>query len=369
MASIGPGPFCAMMLADHGADVIRVDRAKDGLTLVDERLDVMNRSRRSIVADLKTPEGVQLVRDLVKTADGVIEGFRPGVMERLGLGPDVLLADNPKLVYGRMTGWGQNGPYAQLPGHDINYISLAGALHSFGEKGGKPILPLNLVGDFGGGGLMLAFGMVTAILNARATGKGQVVDCAMTDGVAALMAMVWSFVNAGHWTDERGTFLLDGSAPFYDSYETADGKYISLGSIEPQFYAAMRSALEIDQDPDFDVQHDRSKWPAQKARIAALIKAKTRDEWCAQLEASDVCFAPILGVAEAPDHPHNRARGTYVNVDGMTQPAPAPRFLGTPAATPRATARRGTHAAEILAELGYDEAQRAPFLGQPGDGR
>jgi alpha-methylacyl-CoA racemase len=362
IAGIGPGPFCAMMLADQGADVIRVDRPGGGTVTVDPALDVMNRSRRSIVADLKTAEGKQLVRDLAKTADGVIEGFRPGVMERLGLGPEVLLADNPKLVYGRMTGWGQDGPYAQLPGHDINYIALAGALHCIGEAGGKPVVPLNLIGDFGGGGLMLAYGMVTGILSARASGKGQVIDCAMTDGVAALTAMVWSFINSKRWSDERGVSLLDGGAPFYDSYETSDGKYISLGSIEPQFYAEMRRALGIDTDTDFDVQHDKSRWPAQKAKVAAIIRSRTRQDWCDRMETSDVCFAPILSMQEAAEHPHAQARGTFVKVDGHVQPAPAPRFLGTPAGAPRPVSKPGAQTAEILAELGYDDARGAVFL-------
>lgn len=362
IAGIGPGPFCAMMLADHGAEIIRVDRPGGGTTLVDPALDVMNRSRRSIVADLKSDEGKQLVRDLVKTADGLIEGFRPGVMERLGLGPDVLLADNPKLVYGRMTGWGQNGPYARMPGHDINYIALAGALHSIGEAGGKPVVPLNLIGDFGGGGLMLAFGMVTGILGTRSSGKGQVIDCAMTDGVPALMAMVWSFINSNRWNDERGVSLLDGGAPFYDSYETADGKYVSLGAIEPQFYAEMRRALGIENETLFDAQHDRGKWPEQKARIAEIIKGATRDHWCERMEAKDICFAPVLSMSEVSDHPHMVARNTFIEVGGKLQPAPAPRFLGMPQVTPRPASAPGAQAAEILAELGYDAARAQAFM-------
>ena len=347
LAGIGPGPFAAMMLADHGATVIRVDRPK---TRIDSR-DPLLRNRTIMGVDLKDPAGIAVVRDLCRSADGLIEGFRPGVTERLGLGPDVLLADNPKLVYGRMTGWGQTGPYAAAAGHDINYVALAGALHAFGRAGEKPTPPINLVGDFGGGGMMLAFGMVAA-LHAAKTGAGQVIDAAMTDGAAVLMSMIWGFRANGLWSDERGTNLLDTGAHFYDTYATADGKWVSIGSIEPQFYAELRRLTGLDADPDFDAQMDRAAWPALKDKLTALFLTRSRDDWCAILETTDVCFAPVLSMAEAPDHPHNAARGTFVTAGGVVQPAPAPRYSATATATPAmATAFAG---AAVLAALGYD---------------
>jgi alpha-methylacyl-CoA racemase len=330
LAGIGPGPFAAMMLADHGAEVIRIDRPG---ARVDAR-DPLLRSRRLIGVDLKSPEGKAKVRELVKTADGLIEGFRPGVTERLGLGPDVLLADNPKLVYGRMTGWGQTGPYAQAAGHDINYIALAGALHAYGRAGEKPTPPINMVGDFGGGGMMLAFGMVSALLHAQKTGQGQVIDTAMTDGAAVLMSMIWGFRANGIWRDERGVNMLDTGAHFYDTYETADGKWISIGSIEPQFYAELRRLAGLTEDKDFDAQMLMPEWPRLKEKLTALFKTKSRDAWCALMEMTDVCFAPVLSMAEAPSHPHNAARGTFIEVDGVMQPAPAPRYSVTQTATP-----------------------------------
>ncbi len=333
LAGIGPGPFCGMMLADHGAEVIRVDRPGARIDVRDPLL----RSRRLIGVDLKSPDGIALVRELVKSADGLIEGFRPGVTERLGLGPDVLLADNPKLVYGRMTGWGQTGPYAQAAGHDINYIALAGALHGYGRAGEKPTPPINMVGDFGGGGMMLAFGMVSALLHAQKTGAGQVIDCAMTDGAAVLMSMIWGFRANGIWADERGVNLLDTGAHFYDTYETADGKWLSIGSIEPQFYAELRRLAGLADDKDFDAQMDRAAWGPLKARLTALFLKKTRDQWCALMEMTDVCFAPVLSMAEAPGHPHNAARGTFIEVGGVTQPAPAPRYSVTGTAAPAMT--------------------------------
>jgi alpha-methylacyl-CoA racemase len=333
LAGIGPGPFAAMMLADHGAEVIRIDRPG---ARIDAR-DPLLRSRRLIGVDLKSPEGKAKVRELVKTADGLIEGFRPGVTERLGLGPDVLLADNPRLVYGRMTGWGQFGPYAQAAGHDINYIALAGALHAYGRAGEKPTPPINMVGDFGGGGMMLAFGMVSALLHAKTTGQGQVIDAAMTDGAATLMSMIWGFKANGIWSDDRGTNLLDTGAHMYDTYETSDGKWISIGSLEPQFYAELRRLAGLTEDKDFDAQMDRSQWGPLKAKLTALFLAKTRDEWCALMEMTDVCFAPVLSLAEAPSHPHNAARGTFIEVDGVMQPAPAPRYSLTVNDTPRMT--------------------------------
>ena len=302
-----------------------------------------------IGVDLKTAEGVAVVRDLCRSADGLIEGFRPGVTERLGLGPEVLLADNPKLVYGRMTGWGQTGPYAAAAGHDINYIALAGALHAFGRADEKPTPPINMVGDFGGGGMMLAFGMVTALLHAARTGEGQVIDAAMTDGAAVLMSMIWGFRANGMWSDERGTNLLDTAAHFYDTYETADGKWIAIGSIEPQFYAELRRLTGLDADPAFDAQMDRRQWPALKETLTALFLTRTRDAWCAVMEMTDVCFAPVLGMAEAPAHPHNAARATFVDAGGVTQPAPAPRYsVSTTAAPTMTTAYSG---AAVLAGL------------------
>ncbi len=360
MAGIGPGPFAGMMLADHGAEVIRVDRP--GRQAPEP---VLGRNRKSIIANLKTPEGVAVVRDLAKTADGFFEGLRPGVMERLGLGPDVLLADNPKLVYGRMTGWGQTGPYAHAAGHDINYISLAGALHAYGRKGEKPTPPINMVGDFGGGGMMLAFGMVSAILGARASGKGQVIDCAMTEGAAVLMGMIWGFKGLGNWKDERGTNMLDTAAHFYDSYECADGKYISIGSIEPQFYAELRRLTGLDADADFDAQMDQSQWPALKKKITALFLSKPRAHWCELMEMTDVCFAPVLSLTEAPAHPHNQARGTFVEVGGMVQPMPAPRYSQTDTGTPRPAPKAGADTQELLSALGYD-ANRIASLKSAG---
>ena len=322
LAGIGPGPFCGMMLADHGAAVIRVDRP--GAT-PDPR-DPLLRGRQSINLDLKSPDDIAKLRELVKTADGLIEGFRPGVMERLGIGPDILLGDNPKLVYCRMTGWGQTGPYAPAAGHDINYIALSGVLGAIGRADEKPVPPINLVGDFGGGAMMLAFGVVSGLLAVRNGAPGQVIDCAMTDGSALLMTMMWGFRASGMWADERGVNLLDGGAPFYDTYETADGGYVAIGSIEPQFYALLRDKLDLIGDPLFDAQFDRARWPAQKERLTAIFKTKSRDEWCALMEGTDVCFAPVLSMAEAARHPHNAARGTFVERDGVLQPAPAPRF-------------------------------------------
>ncbi len=348
MAGIGPGPFAGMMLADHGAEVIRVDRP--GRQAPEP---VLGRSRRSIVVDLKSPDGVAVVRDLARTADGLIEGLRPGVMERLGLGPEVLLGDNPRLVYGRMTGWGQTGPYAQAAGHDINYIALAGALHAYGRAGEKPTPPINMVGDFGGGGMLLAFAMVAAILHARGSGEGQVIDCAMTEGAAVLMGMIWGFRGLGAWKDERGVNLLDTGAHFYDSYACADGRYIAIGSIEPQFYAELRRLTGLDADPAFDAQMDQAQWPALKTKLAALFATQPRDHWCRLMEMTDVCFAPVLSMAEAPMHPHNVARGTFGEVGGMVQPMPAPRYSATATAAPTPQPAPGADTEALLAELGY----------------
>ena len=336
IAGMGPAPFCGMMLADHGAEVIRVERPNAGPGfLPGPGADILARSRRTVTADLKSAEGVAAVRALCRDADGVIEGFRPGVMERLGLGPDVLLADNPSLVYGRMTGWGQDGPLAQTAGHDINYIAIAGNLHTYGRAGEKPTPPINAIGDFGGGGMLLAFAMVSAILHARGGGPGQVVDCAMVDGSAILAAMTWSFHGAGQWQDARGTNLLDTGAPFYDSYETADGKYVAIGALEAQFWRELRQRLGADGEALPADHMDRAGWPAIRATLDALFRTRTQRQWSELFEGSDACFAPVLSLADAPHHPHNRARGTFVTVDGVLQPAPAPRYSRTPLATPR----------------------------------
>ncbi|MFN6935177.1 MAG: CaiB/BaiF CoA transferase family protein [Tsuneonella sp.] len=355
-AGIGPGPFCGMMLADHGAEVIRIDRAsgsRGGSQPVTSK-DVLARSRKSIAIDLKSAEGVALARKLAASADGIIEGFRPGVMERLGLGPDELLKDNPKLVYGRMTGWGQTGPYAPYAGHDINYIALAGALAHFGRAGGKPTPPINMVGDFGGGGMMLAFGMVAALLNVARGGEGQVIDCAMTDGTAVLMSMMHGMKAMGVWSENLGVNMLDTGAHFYDTYETADGKFVSIGSIEPQFYAELRRLAGLADDPDFDAQHDKRQWGALKDKLSALFKTKTRSEWDALMEHTDICYAPVLTMGEAVEHPHNRARGTFVEVGGEMQPAPAPRYSVTGTATPVPAPMPGDHSDDVLASLGLD---------------
>ncbi len=329
-AGIGPGPFTGMMLADHGARVIRIDRpgtAERGALKFDASL----RNREHVELDLKSDEGRAQVLDLVREADGLIEGFRPGVLERLGLGPDILLGVNPRLVVGRMTGWGQDGPMAHAAGHDINYIALSGALHAYGREGQKPTPPLNAVGDFGGGGMMLAFGMLAGILSAKSTGKGQVIDCAMVDGAALLSTMFYGLHSIGRWVDERGKNILDTGAAYYETFETSDGKFISLGPIEAQFYAELLERLGVAGDPDFAQQNDRAAWPRMKERLTQIFLQKTRDEWCELLEGSDVCFAPVLSLAEAPKHPHNVARGTFIEEAGIVQPAPAPRFSATPA--------------------------------------
>ncbi len=360
IAGIGAGPFCAMMLADMGADVVRVDRASAvrGGDPEDPPRDLLNRGRRSIGIDLKSLEGVETVLSLADGADALVEGFRPGVAERLGIGPQDCQARNPRLVYGRMTGWGQDGPYAGAAGHDINYIALAGALHGIGRRGEAPVPPLNLVGDFGGGGMYLAFGMVCALLEAQSSGRGQVVDAAMVDGAASLMTLFFGMAGAGLWSGERGTNLLDTGAHFYNVYETADGGYISLGPIEPQFYAELRERLGL-HGPEWDQQMDRAAWPELTDELAAVMSQRTRAEWCELLEGTDACFAPVLSPAEAPEHPHNRERGTFVEVAGTLQPGPAPRFSRTPGAIRRPPPHAGQHTDEILAELGLDSDEAA----------
>jgi alpha-methylacyl-CoA racemase len=325
MAGIGPAPFCGMLLADMGAEILRIER-KGVRSFLD--IGTLNRGRRSVALDLKDPASARTVLALIANADALIEGFRPGVMERLGLGPEVCIARNPRLVYGRMTGWGQFGPLATAAGHDINYIALSGALHAIGSAGGPPIPPLNLVGDFGGGGMLLAFGLVCALLEAQQSGQGQVVDAAMTDGAALLMAAIYDMHSQGSWRDERGSNLLDGGAHFYGTYACSDGKYVAIGSLEPQFYALLLERSGI-TDPEFQSQRDQEQWPQLKIKLSEIFKTKTRAEWSALLEGTDVCFAPVLDLGEAPDHPHNQARRTFVDVDGVVQPAPAPRFSRT----------------------------------------
>lgn len=352
---IGPGPFCGMMLADHGAEVIRIDRAGGSQPMGTK--DVLARGRKSIALNLKSEAGVGLARKLCRGADGLIEGFRPGVMERLGLGPDELLTDNPGLVYGRMTGWGQTGPYAPYAGHDINYIALAGALAHFGRAGDKPTPPINMVGDFGGGGMMLAFGMAAALLNVARGGQGQVIDAAMTDGAAVLMAMIHGMKNIGAWSEEAGTNMLDTGAHFYDTYETADGKFVSIGSIEPQFYAELRRLAGLEDDAEFDAQHDPARWPALKEKLASLFRTRRREDWDAIFEHTDVCYAPVLTMSEAARHPHNIARGTFAEVGGDTQPAPAPRYSRTATAAPEPAPALGRDTDAILKSLGIGESE------------
>jgi alpha-methylacyl-CoA racemase len=354
LAGIGPGPMGAMLLGDMGADVVRVDRATPGAMehLADPRHAVHNRSRRSIAVDLRKPEGARVVLRLAAGADGLIEPFRPGVAERLGIGPGPCLEANPRLVYGRMTGWGQEGPLAPAAGHDINYIALTGLLHAIGRAGERPVPPLNLVGDFGGGGMLLAFGMVCGLLEAQRSGRGQVVDAAMVDGAALLFGAIFGMHAAGRWADERGVNLLDSGAHFYEVYETGDGKFVAVGALEPQFYALLLEKTGLAGEP-LPSQMDRARWPEMKQRLAAVFKTRTRDEWCALMEGTDVCFAPVLSIAEAPHHHHARARAGYVDVDGVAQPAPAPRFSRTPAEVTSAAPRRGAHTDEILREHGF----------------
>ncbi len=347
-AGIGPGPFCGMLLSDLGADVVRIDRKGGGRG---SKFDVTARGRRSVALDLKTPEAVEACLTLMEGADAAFEGFRPGVMERLGLGPEVALKRNPKLVFGRMTGWGQFGPLAQAAGHDINYIAITGALAAIGLDD-KPIPPLNLVGDFGGGALYLAFGLLAGIISARATGQGQVVDCAMTDGSASLMSMFYGMLASGAWREGREANLLDGGAHFYGTYQCKDDRWVSLGSIEPQFYALLLEKAGLD-DAQFKQQMSRDDWPELKSKLAAVIKTKTRDEWTALMEGTDVCFGPVMGLKEAATHPHNAARETFVTIDGVVQPAPAPRFSATPGAIQAPPPAIGADNEAALSDWGF----------------
>ena len=370
LAGIGPGPFAGMMLADMGADVIRVDRAQSVRDNPGPNpYDVLGRGRRSVGVDLKHAEGREAVLRLVEQADALIEGFRPGVTERLGLGPQDCLARNPKLIYGRMTGWGQEGPYAAAAGHDINYIALSGTLGMIGRAGERPLPPLNLVGDFGGGGMLLAYGVVCALLETSRSGQGQVIDAAMVDGAALLAAMIHGLRASGLWTEVRGTNMLDTGAFYYEVYETSDGGYISLGSIEPQFYDVMTQLTGLAGDVDgfgpMAEQSDRASWPQMKDRLAALIKTKTREEWCRLLEGTDACFAPVLEPGEAPQHPHNQIRGTFVERLGVTQPAPAPRFSRTAPEISGPPPGAGMHTDDALEAWGFgpDEISKLREVG------
>lgn len=355
VGGIGPGPFCGMMLSDMGADIIRVER-KGGLSLSESKYDLLTRNRRSISINLRNPQGVHTLLRMLEQVDALQEGFRPGVMEKLGIGPDVCLKRNPRLVYGRMTGWGQEGPLARAAGHDINYIALSGTLHTIGRKGQKPVPPLNLVGDFGGGGMLLAFGMVCALYETRKSGIGQVVDAAMTDGSATLMTMIYGLKAAGLWTDKPGSNLLDTGAHFYDTYETADHKFIAIGSIEPQFYELLLKLAEID-DPDFQNQLDFAQWPQLKEKLSIVFKTKTREAWCEIMEGSDVCFAPVLSMSEAPEHPHNKRRKTFIKNEGVLQPAPAPRFSRTEPEIKGPPPTPGQDTENVLTDFGFTEQE------------
>lgn len=357
MAGLGPAPFAAMMLADLGAEVICIDRpVKADTQNVDMRAEILRRGKKSVALNMKQPLAVETVLKMLADADVLLEGFRPGVMERLGLGPEVCLARNPKLVFGRMTGWGQTGPLSHAAGHDLNYIALSGALHAIGPHE-QPVVPLNLVGDFGGGAMLLVAGVLSAVIHARSTGKGQVVDAAMTDGSALLMSMMYGFKAAGHWKDERASNMLDGGAHFYGTYRCSDGKWIAIGSIEPQFYALLVEKSGI-EGLDMTTQRDSKTWPALRSRFEQIFSLRSRDEWCALMEGTDVCFAPVLSMTEAPTHPHNQARQTFCEIEGVIQPSPAPRFSLTIPEIGHAPAAPGTHTDDILRELGLTEEER-----------
>ena len=364
LAGIGPAPYTCMMLADAGAQVLRLERAAPGAVEREEERrasgagpywDLLNRSRPSVGIDLKNPDAVKLVLDLVEQADGLVEGFRPGVAERLGVGPEACVARNPRLVYGRMTGWGQDGPMASMAGHDIDYIAIGGALWSFGRPDSAPVAPLNLVGDFGGGGMLLAFGMVAALLEAARSGEGQVVDAAMVDGTASLMTIIHAFHLFGIWNEQRGANMLDTGAPFYEVYETSDGQWMAVGSIEAQFYAALLQGLGLADDASVPPQMSREDWPAMKERFASVFLTKTRDEWTEVFDGTDACVVPVLSPWEAHRHPHNIARSTYVTVDGAVQPAPAPRFSRTPSTISRPPSPPGADTVSGLLDWGVDE--------------
>lgn len=361
IAGIGPGPFAGMLLADMGADVVRVERPGGGLFVGNPELDYLNRGKRCIALNLKSADGVAALLRLVEKADAVFEGFRPGVAERLGVGPEPCMQRNARLVYGRMTGWGQDGPWAHAAGHDINYIALSGALHAIGLPGQRPTVPLNLIGDFGGGGLLLGFGIVCALLEAKASGKGQVVDAAMLDGATLLMASLYAAQRVGFWNEQRGTNLLDSGAPFYDTYETLDAKHIAVGAIEAPFYAQLLQGLELDAAA-LPQQMDQSRWPELRALFEARFKTRTREQWCDIFEGRDACVAPVLAMSEAAGHVHNRGRGLFVDIGGHPNPAPAPRFSRTPAGIARGAARIGEHTLEILRDAGFDDADISALI-------
>ncbi len=359
MAGIGPAPFGAMMLADMGAEVLRVDRPSSAATFAgDPRLDLLNRGKRSLLVDLKNPGGIKTVLRLCQGADVLVEGFRPGVMERLGLSPEACFQQNPRLIYGRMTGFGQQGPLSRVAGHDLNFIALSGALHAFGRKDQPPTPPLNLVGDFGGGGMMLAFGVVCALLEVRRSGIGQVVDAAMVDGTATLLTMFYGMLRQGLWQDQRGVNLLDSGAPFYDTYRTKDDRWVSIGPLEPHFYQELIVRAGLDPQA-FQPQYDLSRWDHRKALLGEVFSRKTRDEWCALLEGTDACFAPVLSLLEAPEHPHARERGTYIQVDGVLQPAPAPRFSKTPPEVKNPPPAPGQDSTAALSDWGFTDEEIA----------
>jgi alpha-methylacyl-CoA racemase len=358
LVGLGPGPFAGMLLADMGADVLRIDRVEAGRAVDRSQpaTSAMNRGKWSLAVDLKQPKGVATLLRLVDRADALFEVFRPGVAERLGFGPDVCMARNPRLIYGRLTGWGQEGPYAHVAGHDIDYLALAGALEPLGRAGQPPTPPINVLADFAGGGMLLAFGVACAAFERAVSGRGQVVDAAMVDGAALMLTPFYAARASGFW-GARGTNFLDSGAPFYDAYETADGGWVAVGAIEPQFYAELRGRLGLADDGDLDAQWDKEQWPAQKERLAALFRTKTRDEWCELLEHTDACFAPVLAPTEAPDHPHNRARHTFLRIDDVPQPAPAPRFSRTPATVGRPPTHSGDDDDEVLAAWGFTPAE------------
>ena len=363
MGGIGPAPVCGMMLADMGAEVVLVERKADASRppgmLENANATIMNRGKKSIALDLKSDGAVDLVLRLLRDADGLIEAFRPGVMERLGLGPEVCLDNNPALVYGRMTGWGQDGPLSQAAGHDINYVALSGALWYGGRADSPPTVPPTLVGDIAGGSMLLTVGMLAGMLSAQDTGKGQVVDAAICDGSAAATTLLYALFQNGQWTSQRQDNLLDGASHWYDTYETADRKFVSIGAIEPQFYAELLETLGLAEDPDFERQYDRQGWPALKRRFTEIFKSKTRAEWCALMEGTDICFAPVLDFDEAPRHPHNVARGTFTRVKGVTQPAPAPRFSATRSEIASGPPTVGQHTDMVLGEIGCSAEQIA----------
>ena len=368
MGGIGPAPVCGMMLADMGAEVILIERKADPVNrtgmLENANAKIMNRGKKSIAIDLKAQGAIDIMLRLLRDADGLIEAFRPGVMERLGLGPNACLDANPRLAYGRMTGWGQDGPLSQAAGHDINYVALSGALWYGGRADSPPTVPPTLVGDIAGGSMLLAVGMLAAMLNAQSTGKGQVVDAAISDGSAAATSLLYALFQNGQWSPQRQDNPLDGASHWYDTYETGDGKYVSVGSIEPQFYALLLEKLGLADDPDFADQYDKQRWPELKRRFAELFRAKTRAEWCDLMEGTDICFAPVLDFDDAPEHPHNLARGTFTEVAGVKQPAPAPRFSETRSEIASAPPDLGQDTDSVLAAAGYSEAQLANLRGQ-----